>query len=68
MLTCFYTPIKVIQLLNSSVTCSFYKNKYMQKLTKLKNFTNLKLACTQITKSLKERWLKKNDSCSISEK
>jgi hypothetical protein len=31
----------------------------MQKLTKLKLTTNLKLSCTQITKKLEESWFKK---------
>jgi hypothetical protein len=40
----------------------------MQKLTKLKLTTNLKISCTQITKKLEESWLKENDSCSKNER
>ncbi len=40
----------------------------MQKLTKLKLTTNLKLTCTQIIKKLEESWLKEYDSCSKNER
>jgi hypothetical protein len=54
MLTSFFIPINVVQLLIFFPTIGFLKTIGTFKLTKLKLFTILKLTCTQFAHNFKK--------------